>query len=267
MGRLLDGACSMRRYFVDQKLNVGQEVQLDGDQFHHIFGVCRQQVGNHFELLNTAGKAFLVEVNSVQKKMATVKILEERQLPMPRKPFIHLILSMPKIATFETILEKAVELGVTSIQPVVSDFSFIKSLKSYPKEKLMRWQKIILQATQQSARGNLLVLNEPIELKQIIHASPWQEKQSLGLFAYEGQCEISFKTYLQNKKTETSVGLENLWVLIGSEGGFSSEEVRQLRELDLQPVTLGDQVLRVETACLTIVSALKYEFDGFVKEL
>jgi 16S rRNA (uracil1498-N3)-methyltransferase len=257
----------MRRYFVEKKLSVGEEFLLSGDLFHHIFEVCRQQLGNHFELMTNEGKAYLVEVILLQKKTASVKICEERQLPLLRKPYIHLILSVPKISTFETILEKAVELGVTSIQPVVSDFSFVKTLKSFPIEKLPRWQKIILQATQQSARGNILVLKEPKDLKQIMKAPPWRERQALGVFAYEGVCEVSFKTYLQKRKSETPDGIENLWAVIGSEGGFSGEEVRELRDLDLQPVTLGDQVLRVETACLTIVSSLKYEFDSFTKEL
>jgi 16S rRNA (uracil1498-N3)-methyltransferase len=207
------------------------------------------------------GMAFLVTVTELKKKEAVVRILEKRELPRPQKPFINLILSIPKITTFETILEKAVELGVTSIQPVISDFSFIKSLKHYPKDKKNRWDKIILQATQQSGRGNLLILRDVKELNQILAQPPWQQMGAFGVFAYEGKCELTFKSYLQSKNAKDSISTENIWAFIGSEGGFSNQEVVKFQQLDLQPVTLGDQVLRVETACQTIVSSLKYEFD------
>lgn len=251
----------MRRYYLNEKLNLEDQVILKGEVFHHIFDVCRQQIGHHFELMTADGNAYLAEVLEIRKKDAVVKILETRVLPRPKKPFINLILSVPKIATFESILEKAVELGVNGIQPIVSDYSFVKSLKHYPKEKKPRWEKIILQATQQSARGNLLVLHDAKELNQLCVNPPWKGPGNLGIFAYEGKCDISFKNYLQTTKEKNSMGFESLWAVIGSEGGFSDQEVLKFKQLDLQPVSLGDQVLRVETACLTIVSSLKYEFD------
>jgi 16S rRNA (uracil1498-N3)-methyltransferase len=251
----------MRRYYYSENLKLGDLVNLKGEIFHHIFDVCRQQSGHHFELMTSDGNAFLVQVVEIKKKESIVRVLEKRELSRPHKPFINLILSVPKIATFETILEKSVELGVTSIQPVISNYSFIKSVNHFPNEKRARWNKIILQATQQSARGNLLILNEVKDLSQILNKPPWREVTALGIFSYEGKCELSFKNYLQKIKKEAPIAIENLWALIGSEGGFSEQEVARLKQLDLQPVTLGDQVLRVETACQTIVSSLKYEFD------
>lgn len=255
----------MRRYYLNQQnLEIQSELTIDGESFHHIFDVCRQQVGNHFELLTTAGDAFLVQVKDISKKRATVQVLEKRSLPKPQKPWIHLVLSVPKIATFESVLEKAVEMGVKSIQPFVSDYSFVKSIQNYPVEKEKRWLKIIQQATQQSARGDLIDLQNVQSLDQFLKNAPWKQDHSLGVFAFEGECPMTLKNYIQNWKSQNQDGknLQNIYIIVGSEGGFSQNEVANFKQLDLQPVTLGDQVLRVETACMSLISALKYDFGG-----
>jgi 16S rRNA (uracil1498-N3)-methyltransferase len=109
---------------------------------------------------------------------------------------------------------------------------------------------------------------------------------SVGLFAYEGPSTLGIKQFLTETRTgakapstqlgtstlgastaaESNVssaaqGPSDVWIFVGSEGGFSDQEVRALRDLALHPVTLGAQVLRVETACMALVSVLKYEFD------
>lgn len=253
----------MRRYYLNQQnLDLQSSFVIDGEIFHHIFDVCRQQIGFHFELLTTLGDAYLVEVKEVSKKRALVHVLEKRTLPKPQKPWIHLVLSLPKISTFESVLEKSVELGIKSILPIISDFSFIKSVQNYPTEKEKRWLKIIQQATQQSARGDQLDLQKAQTLEQFLKNSPWLQPNSLGVFAFEGDCPMTLKNYIQNWQNLNNNGniLENIYIIVGSEGGFSTREVTYFTQLDLQPVTLGDQVLRVETACMMLASVLKYEF-------
>jgi 16S rRNA (uracil1498-N3)-methyltransferase len=248
----------VRRYFYEGEIQIGSSLNLQGDLFHHIFDVCRLQQGQHFELLNNRGLAFLVKVETVGKKQAQVFVQEERVIPPIRTPHIHLYLSFPKVPTFEMIVEKSVELGVVSITPVLSDFSFVRTLNQFPTAKVPRWQKIILQATQQSGRGDLMRIEEPIFLNSSVKTLRAMEK-TLNVVAYEGASPLSLKNYLASEKQKHQFDRVNLFV--GSEGGFSDEEIVQFKNLDLPPVTLGDQVLRVETACLTLVASLKYEFD------
>lgn len=246
----------MRRYWIEKKYFAEDSVQISGDDFHHICEVCRQTIGDRFEVLNGEGDAFLVEIESRGKKEAVAKILEQRKLPELKKPYIHLVLSIPKFATFETILEKSVELGVREITPVVSEFSFVREVKS---EKIAgkppRWEKIIKSATQQSARADILKLNPVQELKKTLEDFN-RQANAAGLFPYEGITPYSVKQAVEHiflKKPET------IWVFIGSEGGFSQKEVELFQSFSLKPSTLGDQVLRVETACLTVVGILRYE--------
>lgn len=246
----------MRRYFFEERVDVGQKLMIRGELFHHIFEVCRLQPGQHFELLNDQGLAYLVTVDSITKKEAVVLVKEARAIPAIKKPHIHLYLCIPKIPTFETIVEKSVELGVSSITPVFSDFSFFRTHQQFPIAKLPRWQKIILQATQQSGRGTLLKLEPARKLDDCIKEVA--ANSDLKVIAYEGETSLSLKTYLSQKRKNN---VERVHLFVGSEGGFSDSEIELFKNLDLPPVTLGDQVLRVETACLTLVASLKYEFD------
>lgn len=239
-------------------------VTFKDDLFHHIFDVCRQEIGHRFEVLTEDSKAYLVEVISKEKKQAQAKIIEIREIQTLPKPHIHLALSVSRYNVMDSIVEKAVEMGVQSILPFCSDFSFIRKPSNLPAGKVERWQKIVISATQQSGRGELMKVYEPIEWSEMlkfINPGP----ANWCLFAYEGNSVLGIKEYLQEAiKKNTGVSPENLWIIVGSEGGFSQNEVTEMQQLGLNPVTLGSQVLRVETACMTLVSVLKYEF-GLLK--
>lgn len=258
MGRLLGSI--MRRYWIEKKDLFQNQVNFTGDVFHHIFDVCRQEVGSKFEVLTEDSKAFFVEVTQVTKKNATAQILEERIIPALKEPHIHIALSISRFPVMDAIMEKAVEMGVSSIQPFFSEFSFLRKGEKLSDNKVERWEKIVRSATQQSGRGDLMKIHPPInfdKIEPLINHSP----NSVGLFAYEGPSTLSIKEYTSKVKADHPQGLKNIWIIVGSEGGFSHQEVEAFQKLGLHPVTLGPQVLRVETACMALVSVLKYDFD------
>jgi 16S rRNA (uracil1498-N3)-methyltransferase len=250
----------MRRYWIEKKDVLGERVNFSGDTFHHIFDVCRQEVGSKFEVLTEDSKAFLVQVTSVRKKEAEAQVLEERQIPPLPEPRIHLVLAVSRFPVMDAVVEKAVELGVTSIQPVFSEFSFVRTTSALSENKIERWEKIVRSATQQSGRGDLMILPAAVRLDDFL-SSFNQKTRSLGLFAYEGNSTLSIKDYLRDQKKSRTENVADVWIFVGSEGGFSQAEVEKMRNLALHPVTLGPQILRVETACMALVSVLKYEFD------
>ena len=245
----------MRRYWVDRDQITENTVQFLGETFHHVIDVCRLNLGSKFEVLTEGGQAYFVEITEVQKKRAQAKILEVRQIPQPPLPRIHLALSLPRFQKFELIVEKSVELGVNSIQPLFSEFSFIRSSEKISQSKKQRWEKIIRSATQQSGRGDLMTLKEPQSLKQWLNDQN-QAANTQYLFMYEGEGDHSLPEVLRGFKKES---LQDVWILIGSEGGFSDQEVNLLREQGFAPTSVGDQILRVETACIAITSMVNYE--------
>ncbi|MEM7646448.1 MAG: 16S rRNA (uracil(1498)-N(3))-methyltransferase [Pseudomonadota bacterium] len=247
----------MRRYWIPGDFFTESEAVLTGDHFHHICIVCRQGVGDRFELIHD-GKAFFVEIIEQGKKKALAKILEERQIAELPKPLIHLALSLPKFQTLEKVLEKSVELGVHSLHPFTSNFSFAKPKAKDLEKKQQRWQRIIQGATQQTGRGDLMSLTEvttlPVLLERFSKAQGAQ-----GLLAFEGAGKMGLSEALVGATTQA----DELWLFIGSEGGFSEKDLELFSNYKLLPVSLGDQVLRVETACVTLVSVLKYGLRHF----
>jgi 16S rRNA (uracil1498-N3)-methyltransferase len=249
----------MRRYWIEKKMIFADVVTFKDELFHHIFDVCRQDVGHHFEVLTEDSKAYLVEVTSKSKKQGEARIVEEREIQKLPAPHVHIALSVSRYNVMDSIVEKAVEMGVKSILPFCSDFSFIRKPNNLPEGKMERWQKIVVSATQQSGRGELMKVYEPAEwseMLQFINLNP----KNWCLFAYEGTSVLGVREHLEAFKKSIGHSPENLWIIVGSEGGFSELEVSEMQQLGLNPVTLGSQVLRVETACMTLVAVLKYEF-------
>jgi 16S rRNA (uracil1498-N3)-methyltransferase len=255
----------MRRYWVPKDSVAGDEVRLTDDVLHHIRDVCRQHKGSRFEVIVEGGNAHLVEIVSESKHESVAQILETRVIPALPEPHIHLALSIPRFPVFEAVVEKAVELGVKAIHPFFSEFSFIRTQSDVWEKKLPRFMKIVQGATQQSGRGDLMEIRPAVDLKNLVSTFN-RDGQAQGLFAYEGEAVLSAREGIARMKAALSGSSQGsqpkeAWAFIGSEGGFSEREVELFQSLDLKPVTLGTQVLRVETACVATVSIIKYDFD------
>jgi 16S rRNA (uracil1498-N3)-methyltransferase len=247
---------ALRRFWIDEPVRENDNVTIAGDLFHHIRDVCRFEVGDNFELLPGDGRAYLVQISAMNKKDLVAQVRESRELETLKRPWIHLVLSAPRYPKVDFILEKSAELGVHTLTLVVSDFSFPRKLSEMSEHRMQRWEKINRAAAQQSGRGELLELPKPDTLENVL--KKFQSRQgAVGLFPYEGEAATDWKAAIANAKTAQP---EEVWVFVGSEGGFSSQEVALFQRHGLNPMTMGAQVLRVETACVALVSVIKYEF-------
>lgn len=261
----------MRRYWLEQDAfagnlsrpdsMVGTEVLIEGDSLHHIRDVCRQTVGDHFEVL-IEGSAFLVEVVGEKKRELMAMIREVRQIEALPTPRIRVALAIPRFNVLEGVLEKLVEMGVETVQPLFSDNSFIRTATDTWEAKESRFQKIIQSATQQCGRGEKMRLTPPKKLNDFLSelkAEINHNGRVQGLFAYEiGTVPVR---ELVASIASAEPKPEGVWVFIGGEGGFSQAEAKMFESSGFRSATLGRQVLRVETACVALVSILKYELD------
>lgn len=260
----------MRRYWLDPNegdavdhAEVGGIVRLAGDTLHHIRDVCRQGIGDRFEVL-VDGRAYFVELQQETKRESVGRILEIRDiepLPFPR---VRLALAIPRFPVFEAVLEKCVELGVEAIQPLFTEQSFIRTQSDTWSSKQVRFQKIIKGATQQCGRGERMELLEPTKLAPFLSdltADANRGAQVGGLFAYEGSRDVPSRPIRESLELVKAKEPRAVWVFVGGEGGFSRSEVQAFTAVGMEPTTLGQQVLRVETACVALVSILKYEWD------
>jgi 16S rRNA (uracil1498-N3)-methyltransferase len=242
----------MRRFFINEEDLKQQEVTLDGDEFHHLKNVSRLEAGEFVELLDGQGHIARAKIISLDKKSAQLRIDKLETLPPPPSPLIEIILCVPRFQKMDLIIQKAVELNAYKITVVTSDRSFMKTVSKDLLGKLPRWKKIAAEACKQSGRAWPLQWGDIAPLESVIEKST----PAHSLFLYEGDSTTDIKSALQS----LDPALKQITVFVGAEGGFSPEEVKQFEELGLRSVTLGPLVLRVETACITILSVIEYHF-------
>ena len=241
----------MRRFWIDPSCHKNGEFILKGDLFHHVCHVSRIQKGEPFELLSGGQRKYKVELSAVSRFKATARVLEICPVPPLKTPYLHLALSLPRLHKVDSLLEKAVELEVKDFHPFVSRLSFFKNPEQVPLTRGDRWRKIISQASVVSERSRLMTVHPVKRLKDI--RIP---KEHLALMAYEGtDIGQPLKRILAVKGK-----FKEIWLFIGSEGGFSREEAEEFSKGGGEIVSFGDRILRVETACLAGLSILKYHY-------
>ena len=244
----------MRRFWADRRLFFhGKTVLLKGDLFRHITKVCRIQKGESFLLLAGGAQKHRVRLISTGPSFGKALVEETFPLPPPPKPDIHLFLSLPRLKTADAVLEKAAELDVKSFQPFVSEFSFLKkNPAAFSEGKFKRWRSLADAAAAQSLRAAPL---EIFPLKRFQDLSFSAEKTVLRLMAYEGGGAAPLDLKSLSRSSPSQIAL-----FVGSEGGFSHQEAEFFQKKGGRLFSLGERILRVETACIAALSLLKHAF-------
>lgn len=255
----------MRRYWIPKEALIGDDVRITGEVLHHVRDVCRMHKGSKFEVIvestsagaQDVGRAHLVEIVQETKHESIARVLETRLIPPLPEPHIVLAMAIPRFPVFEAVVEKAVELGVKEIRPFFSEYSFIRTQADVWDKKVSRFEKIVQGATQQCGRGERMRIHSPLTLDQVLQTFN-RSDAAAGLFAYEGEAVLSAQAGMAEVQAASP---REVWTFVGAEGGFSEKEVAAFRAAGLKSVTLGAQVLRVETACVALVSVIKYGLD------
>jgi len=229
----------MRQYFVDQILTRNEQITLSEQQSHHIKDVLRMKDNDKIRLVDSQSNVFLSEIKIGSPVTAT--ILE--QIDILKNPYkVTLIAALVKKEKWELLVQKATELGVDEIVPLVTERTIIHLEDKEIPKKLERWNKIVLEAAQQSNREDIPKVVQPIKLKQL-QANP----NSINLVAYENREGIHLYDRLDNK---------DICAVIGPEGGFSEKEIQYLNGIGFENVSLGKRILRAETAGMYILSCI-----------
>lgn len=212
----------------------GETFFFDREESKHIVKVLRKKEGDNLYVTNGLGFLFKTEITLASDSKCLVKIVSSEKSE-PSKYHLHLAVAPTKMNDrFEWFLEKATEIGISEITPIICDHSERKIVKTD------RFDKIILSAMKQSLHYYLPKLNEPISFKEFIKQ---QKNEGLNLIAH---CEETDKKSLK----EVVKPDENVTILIGPEGDFSEKEIQSALENHYIPVTLGNTRLRTETAAV-----------------
>ena len=241
----------MHRFFVPQ--NFGNEMIITGVDAKHISKVLRMTLGDELQIVSDDGVTAQGKISFIDAacvKVGSLKIIGESNEP---KVKITLAQGLAKGEKMDFIIQKAVELGVTSIVPVAREHSVVQLYGAKAIKKVERWQKISESAAKQSKR-NIIPLVQPVMSVEEMLA---KNNCSTKIIAYECENQISLKSVLKEAIEQNKI--ENLLLIIGPEGGISEDELDLARAAGAKPVSLGRRILRAETAGLVAMSAIFYE--------
>ncbi|MBQ3242181.1 MAG: 16S rRNA (uracil(1498)-N(3))-methyltransferase [Oscillospiraceae bacterium] len=240
----------MPRFYIDPP--TGDTVVLEGENARHISRSLRMAVGEELTLCDGAGTDYLCRLSAMDGQTVTAQILSCEPCQAEPTVFVRLYQALPKSDKMELILQKAVELGVGEVIPVLTERCISRPDPKSMEKKLSRWQKIALEAAKQCGRGRIPAVRPLMSFSEAASELGQMEK---GLFLYEKGG--------QPLKAALSEPAKEIGIFVGAEGGFSPDEAAAAEEAGAQPTSLGPRILRCETAPLAALSAILYETGNF----
>lgn len=246
------------RFFVPPEWVGQNEVVLTGAVVHQIRNVLRMRPGEGITVLDNSGWEYQVELTAVEQERVTGRIIRKALATGEPRTKVALYQGVLRGRHFEWVLQKGTELGIVEFVPVICDRCLMSSLEDISATKITRWQRIILEAAEQSGRGRLPRLQSPMLFPQ---ACGKAREEGLALMLWEGEQAVSLRERL-GRGALSSTGRRpfSIGLYIGPEGGFSEEEVNLAKGYGIRTASLGPRTLKAETAGLIAASAILYEF-------
>ena len=242
----------MRRFFVDPENITGAQAVLTGSEARHIASVLRLAAGDAVTLFDGSGSYYETLITGVSPGRVETKIIAIKPyMAMEGETLhaLHLAVGLLKGKKMDLVIQKATELGVTSVRPFRSQFC---AAADPSPNRFERWQRIAQESCKQCNRPIPPKLHGASSLEELLAAAA-EERNGLQLIFWEEEGQIPLQQALAAVPAAGSA-----IVLVGPEGGFSRAEVTLAAEVGFQPVTLGRRILRAETAALAAVAILQH---------
>lgn len=243
-------------FLVKQKNLNPPHALLEGEEHHHLSRVLRKGPGERVWLVDEQGNSYRAEVAEVGRRQTRLSVLEKKEASASRLRLV-LAQALIKSKNMELVIQKATELGVDVIIPIVAARSVVK-LNKNEAGKLERWRKIAREAAKQSRRSGIPFIHPPQRYSSFLEAR--DEPRRLILCEDGG---VILRDILALGPTQPGKPMiPAVVVLVGPEGGWTEEEEKQAVESGFEAVSLGSRILRSETAALAILAAISI-FWGF----
>jgi 16S rRNA (uracil1498-N3)-methyltransferase len=239
------------RFFITPEQVREPSITITGDDLRHIRTVLRKQPGDLLTLLDGQGREYTVRITVIEKAEIETEIVERRKRELPTVR-VTLGQGLPKSDKMDFIVQKATELGVSSLVPLVTERTIVK-VKDEGK-RCERWQKIAREAAMQSGRPDIPKVETIRSFSEFIRTAAPGPK-TLFLLPWEEGTE-PVKNVLRGH-----LDAKHVVVLIGPEGGFSQAEADAAKEKGFHLVSLGPNILRTETAAVAVLSMIGYDIS------
>ena len=218
--------------------------------------VLRCKVNDQAVIFDGSGFDYKVKIVNITNKICSVKFLEKISLNTDNKVKITIFISLIKQNRFEVALQKCTELGVFAFVPFYSSrsiFQLDKTSSSVGDNKISRWKSIIQEASEQCGRPDIPRFFDPVSYEIACKKS----QDCFSIILWENEEKIKLKSVLQNLKGSD----HSINIFVGPEGGFSSDEIKLANSIGIKSASLGDLILRSETAAISAISNVFYELS------
>jgi 16S rRNA (uracil1498-N3)-methyltransferase len=238
-----------------------ESVSLASEEARHLRDVLRLQPGDEVYVFDGAGKEFHCRVEKSERHAVQLKVLGPTEPARPESPLrLTLAVALLKGEKFDLVVQKATELGVARVVPVVTKHADIRLRDaSDAAKRVARWQRIALEASKQSGRAVVPEVTGPIDFESLIQTVMRDAEGSEGALPGLMFSERDGQPLLQARR-DLAANHSSLTALIGSEGGWADEEIDFARESGWSIITLGGRTLRAETAAIAVTALLQHLF-------
>ncbi|HGG9367232.1 TPA: 16S rRNA (uracil(1498)-N(3))-methyltransferase [Neisseria meningitidis] len=240
----------MPRFYLPENLSVGQTVALPDNIVRHL-NVLRVRPNENITLFDGKGKAHAAQLTVLEKRRAEAEILHEDTTDNESPLNITLIQSISSGDRMDFTLQKSVELGVTAIQPVISERCIVRLDGERAAKRLARWQEIVISACEQSCRNTVPPVLPIIGYREALDKMPSESTKLI--------MSINRARKLGDIRQPSGA----IVFMVGPEGGWTEQEEQQAFDAGFQAVTLGKRILRTETAPLAALAAMQTLWGDF----
>lgn len=234
------------RIYTESMLQSGKSCLLESHPSHHILKVLRMQPSQQVQLFNGDGKEYSAVISSIASGRVLADIISVKEKRSESSCRVHLVQALARGQKMDYVIQKAVECGVFSITPLMTERCGVKLSVDRLPNKLRHWQQVAVSACEQSGRCCVPKIQQPQSLSDYFSQSP-----ATVLMAHVGS---------ENTLPKACQTLEDIHLLIGPEGGFSEQEVLFAQRNGVFFMNLGPRVLRTETAPVVALTLLQNRF-------
>jgi 16S rRNA (uracil1498-N3)-methyltransferase len=236
------------RFFIKKPKIDSSSIFLFGDEHHHLSRVARIKTQEKVWLFDEQGTSYLARVEEIGREKTRLFILRK---VIQEKPRLNITLGQALLRSkkMEFIIQKTTEWGIARFIPVVTQRSLIK-IKTKSGKRIERWQRIAREASKQSGQVFSPSIDSPVPLTPFLK----ERKEEVRLLLSENQGEVLKSILIQYQDNVPS----SVLILVGPEGGWNEEEEQDILSHGYEAVTLGEQILRAETAALSSVALISH---------
>ncbi|MTI81484.1 MAG: 16S rRNA (uracil(1498)-N(3))-methyltransferase [Firmicutes bacterium] len=240
----------MPRFFVEPNNIKNNKAVITGPDVKHIKKVLRLKEEDEVTILDGLGGQYQAEIYRLENDSVICNILHQQQAVGEPPVNVTMVQCLPKSDKMELVIQKGTELGVRQFIPLQCERSVVKLNEKKTVERQKRWQRVALEASKQCRRPMVPKVEKPVSWQKFLNDVP---SNSLLLLPWEDETTEKLHNLLQGQHN-----INEIYIIIGPEGGFGQEEVEMARSYGAKTVSLGPRILRTETAGLALASILMY---------